>query len=78
MAIKAYLLINTHPGQSDEVVKELSSLSEATEVHRVTGPYDVIMEIETESLHTLGTKVNDYVHSLEGVRSTLSCLRVRE
>ena len=76
MAVKAYLLINTEVGQGDAVVNALVDIEEVVLGNRVTGPYDVIVAVEVEDLVSLGRFVTSHIHSVEGVRNTLTCLKV--
>ncbi len=78
MTIKAYLLINTQPGTSEEVAEQLAEMPNIVDAHRVTGPYDVILILETEDLYTLGTIVSENIHAVPGIRSTMTCIKVRE
>ena len=78
MPIKAYLLINTLPGSGEEVAEQLSEMPNIINAHRVTGPYDVILILETEDLYALGEIVSEQVHSVPGIRSTMTCIKVRE
>ncbi len=76
ISIRAYLLIETLPGTSDDVLDHLKSLEQTVQVDRVTGPYDIICVIETSSLDDLGEIVRDHVHTLGGVVRTMSCMRL--
>lgn len=78
MTIKGYLLINTEVGKGDDVVESLNGLEGVVLANRVTGPYDVIIAVETEDLYSLGKFVTRHIHSVPGVASTLTCLTVSE
>lgn len=76
MAVKAYLLIDTEVGKSSAVVESLEGHDEVVMVNRVTGTYDVIMVAEVDDLYELGKFVTRYVHAVDGVKNTLTCLKV--
>lgn len=76
--IRAYLLIETQAGTSNDVLQNLKSLEQTVQVDRVTGPYDIICVIETDSLNALGEIVRDKVHAMNGVTRTMSCMRLGE
>lgn len=76
MAVKAYLLIDTEVGKSSAVVESLEGHDEVVMVNRVTGTYDVIMVAEVDDLYQLGKFVTRYVHAVDGVKNTLTCLKV--
>jgi DNA-binding Lrp family transcriptional regulator len=44
-----------------------------TEAYVVTGPYDVIARVESESLDELGRMVVSSIQAVEGVSRTLTC-----
>ena len=48
--IKAYVLIVTNPGATRRVAETLRDIPGVEEIHEVMGPYDIVAEIETESL----------------------------
>lgn len=50
MATKAFVLIETAVGKDKEVVNELRQLEGIKSVDTVTGPYDVIVVAEGETL----------------------------
>ena len=77
-SIRAYLLIETQAGTSNDVLEGLKSLEQTVRADRVTGPYDIICVIETESLDDLGEIVRGKVHAMLGVTRTMSCMRLGE
>lgn len=76
MAIRAYLLIETQTGKSNAVLEKLNSLDQVSKADRVTGPYDVICVLETETLNEIGNIVKEQIHSMDGVLRTMSCMRL--
>ena len=61
--MKAYILIKTKPGTSDEVVKAIKSRVEnVLQADSVYGRHDVIVVIEAPDLE----KLNDIVYSVVG------------
>ncbi len=75
-SIRAYLLIETRAGTGNAVLDSLKSLEQTVQADRVTGPYDIICVIETDSLDDLGEIVREHVHALHGVTRTMSCIRL--
>ena len=74
--IKAYLLIETQTGESNTVLESLKKLYETVQVDRVTGPYDIICVIETDTLDNIGNIVRDNIHTMPGVTRTMSCMKI--
>ena len=75
-AAKAFILIETVVGRTKEVVTGLSSLDGVKSVDTVTGPYDVIVIIEAESLNEIGDLVTQKIHPIAGISRTVTCLAV--
>ena len=79
--IKGYVLIETDVASAKNVGLELTSLSYAgttiVSVDTVTGPFDVIVQIEATDLDTLGNSITDAIQSVDGVQRTTTCLAVR-
>ena len=79
--VKGYVLIQTDVASAKSVGLELTSLSYAdatiVSVDTVTGPFDVIVQIEATDLDTLGNSITDAIQSVDGVQRTTTCLAVR-
>jgi len=79
--VRGYVLIETDVASAKSVGLELTSLSYADttiiSVDTVTGPFDVIVQIEATDLDTLGNSITDAIQSVDGVQRTTTCLAVR-
>ncbi len=73
---KAYILITTSAGKTNQVVGKLRSAEGVKQVDAVTGPYDVIATVEGASLDAVGNLVTNSIHTVDGVERTLTCLAV--
>lgn len=76
MSAKAYVLIETKPEKTKEVVRSLSKLKGLKEVHLVTGPYDVIAVVEGADLTAVGNLVTNHIHPVGGITRTVTCLAI--
>ena len=76
MATKAVILIETAVGSTREVANSLKGVSGIQSAEVVTGPYDVIAVIEAPDIRTVGALVEDMMHTLSGVRRTVTCVTV--
>ena len=76
MGTRAFILIETSVGKTQEVVTALRGVSEIKSVDAVTGPYDVITIIEAPDLNTVGNVVTSSIHTINGVLRTVTCLAV--
>ncbi|HEX8993121.1 MAG TPA: Lrp/AsnC ligand binding domain-containing protein [Anaerolineales bacterium] len=74
--MKAYVLIKTHAGDIQEVVKQLRALDGVTEAHMTFGPYDIVAEVSTPDVARLGALTASGIQPIPGIEQTLTCLTV--
>ena len=76
--MKAYVLIETAPGKTKAVRKELASVSKGAlaTLDAVTGPYDFIAVVEGQTLDAIGSLVTDAIGIIDGVTRTTTCVAV--
>ena len=72
MAIKAYVLIVTDPGNTKHVLDQMDGMQGIQEVHEVMGPYDIVVEISAENLQDIPRVLGYGIRPIEGVESTTS------
>ena len=77
MAAKAFVLIETVVGSTKNVVDKLRQLQGVKSADAVTGPYDVIAVVESDSLNDLGVLVTDKINPIIGISRTVTCLTIR-
>ncbi len=73
MSLKAYILINTNIGKTDEVIESLSKMPEVKHLDVIMGPYDIIAQIETEDHESLAETVMTKLQKIEAIRHTMTC-----
>jgi DNA-binding Lrp family transcriptional regulator len=71
--VNAYILIQSEVGKAAAVADEVRSISGVTEAEDVTGPYDVIVRAEAETVDDLGKLVVARIQAVEGITRTLTC-----
>ena len=76
MTVKAYVLIEAQVGKTKQVVEAIRNIQEVAYVGVVTGPYDAIAVIQTETLNNLGDLVAERVHLIAGISRTVTCIVV--
>ena len=69
----AYILIQTEVGTVGQVVKGLMDIEGVRSAMGVTGPYDVIVRAEADTLDQLGILVVFRIQAISGVIRTLTC-----
>jgi DNA-binding Lrp family transcriptional regulator len=71
--VHAYVLIQTEVGKAAAVAAAVRAVAGVTEADDVTGPYDVIVRAEAETVDDLGKLVVAKIQSVEGITRTLTC-----
>ncbi len=78
MLVKSYVLVETEVGTAKAVTDRLRELSSddatVTSVDTVTGPYDVIVQLEADDLNKLGVCITEAIQTIPGVNRTTTCL----
>ena len=73
LAVSAYILIQTEVGKAAQVAAEVSQIDGVVSAEDVTGPYDVIVRSEANSVDDLGKMVVSRVQLIDGITRTLTC-----
>ena len=76
--IKAYVLVVTNPGETKSVVAAVRKVPGVKELHEVMGPYDVVIELEVESLSDVPPILSDRIRAIPGIESTTSLVTFPE
>ena len=71
--MKAYILVQTEVGRSADTARTIQDLGGVQNVEQVTGPYDVVVEVEARNLDDLSAGVIARLHEIEGITRTLTC-----
>ncbi len=69
----AYILVQTEVGRAAAVTREIAALPGVVSAESVTGPYDVIVRAESESVDELGRLVVANVQTVPGITRTVAC-----
>jgi DNA-binding Lrp family transcriptional regulator len=73
MAVSAYILIQTEVGKAAQVATEVRAIEGVVAADDVTGPYDVIVRAESNTMDDLGKMVVSRVQMIDGLTRTLTC-----
>ncbi|MET1073723.1 MAG: Lrp/AsnC ligand binding domain-containing protein [Umezawaea sp.] len=71
--VHAYILIQTEVGKAAAVAGEISGIPGVSTAEDVTGPYDVIVRADAETVDQLGQLVVARIQNVEGITRTLTC-----
>jgi DNA-binding Lrp family transcriptional regulator len=80
MSVRGYVLVETAVGTAQrvgELIRDLKNPdARVSAVDTVTGPYDVIVQLEADDLDRLGRCITQGIQRVEGVTRTNTCLAV--
>ncbi|MGO4442982.1 Lrp/AsnC ligand binding domain-containing protein [Mycobacterium sp. 2YAF39] len=71
--VEAFMLIQTEVGRAEVIAKQLAGLPGVLSAEYVTGPYDVVVRIGSQSLDELQASVVPSVQQVTGITRTLTC-----
>ncbi|MEU8776473.1 Lrp/AsnC ligand binding domain-containing protein [Streptomyces sp. NPDC048606] len=71
--VQAYILIQTEVGKASFVAESISKIPGVIQAEDVTGPYDVIVRAQADTVDELGRMVVAKVQQVEGITRTLTC-----
>jgi DNA-binding Lrp family transcriptional regulator len=81
MAVRGYVLIEAEVGKAKAVGEAVQALTHpdarVLSVDTVTGPFDVIVQLEADDLDRLGNCITDGIQRVDGVQRTTTCLAVK-
>jgi DNA-binding Lrp family transcriptional regulator len=72
MSVRAYVLVQTEVGKAAQVAVEVARIDGVVASDAVTGPYDVIVMMEAETMDDLGKLVVSRLQLIDGVTRTLT------
>jgi DNA-binding Lrp family transcriptional regulator len=67
------MLIQTEVGRAEVIAKQIAGLPGVLSSEYVTGPYDVVVRIGSESAEELQASIVPSVQQITGITRTLTC-----
>ena len=74
MLTRAFILIETQVGKSQQVAEALRSLEGIKSADVVTGNFDIISLVEAPDMATVAELVTSRVQAIRGVMRTITCV----
>ena len=71
---KAFVLMNAELGSEDSIVNELKKLEGVNEVYQVYGVYDIVAQVEANTMERVKETITWKLRKLNGVKSTLTMI----
>ena len=78
MNMRAYVLINTELGQEAQVVSELREVEGIMDISSLYGIYDVIAQVEADSMEKVKEIVFNKIRRLDSVKTTITLITFGE
>jgi DNA-binding Lrp family transcriptional regulator len=73
---RAIVLINSDLGTEKEIVNRIKMVPNVKEAHIVYGVYDIVAMVEAETAQLLKGTVQQWIRTIEGIKSTLTMMVV--
>ena len=70
----AFILIKCELGKVSLVANEMIEIEGVSEIHSITGPYDLLVKMYAPSYEAFGDLVPDILHTVPGIRETETLL----
>ncbi|GAA3491849.1 MULTISPECIES: Lrp/AsnC ligand binding domain-containing protein [Streptomyces] len=71
--VQAYILIQTEVGKASTVADMIGKITGVIQAEDVTGPYDVIVRAQSDTVDELGRMVVAKIQQVDGITRTLTC-----
>jgi DNA-binding Lrp family transcriptional regulator len=72
--LNAYILLNTELGKEPDVVKALKGTTEIKNIYIVYGIFDIIVELEADTMDKVKEIVFNKIRRLDNVKSTITLI----
>ena len=76
--MKAFVLLNTELGMESKIIEALKGVEQITNIHSLYGIYDIIIEMEADTMDKIKEVVFNKVRRLDNVKSTITLLTYGE
>ncbi|OGD58658.1 hypothetical protein A3K78_04780 [Candidatus Bathyarchaeota archaeon RBG_13_52_12] len=76
--LKAYVLLNTELGKEPEVIKAIKGTIEIKNIYSLYGIYDIIVEVEADTMEKVKEVVFNRIRRLDNVKSTITLITYGE
>ncbi len=73
----AFVLVKCELGRLEEVANALMEIEGVSEVHSVTGGYDLLVKLYAPTYEAFGDIIPDHLQKVRGIRDTVTLLAFR-
>ena len=71
---QAFVLMNAELGSEDSIVNELKKIEGVKDVYQVYGVYDIVAQVESNTMERVKETITWKLRKLNGVKSTLTMI----
>jgi DNA-binding Lrp family transcriptional regulator len=73
----AFVLLKVEPGRLEEVANAVMEIDGVSEVHSITGPFDLLVKLYAPGYDDFGDLIPDRLQKVPGIRDTETMLAFR-
>ncbi|HEU4384073.1 MAG TPA: Lrp/AsnC ligand binding domain-containing protein [Anaeromyxobacteraceae bacterium] len=73
----AFVLVKCEPGRLEDVANAIMEIDGVSEVHSVTGPFDLLVKLYAPSYQDFGDLIPGKLQKVKGIRDTETLLAFR-
>jgi DNA-binding Lrp family transcriptional regulator len=73
----AFVLVKCQLGQVERVANQIMEIEGVSEIHSITGPWDLLVKLYAEDYDAFGDIIPDRMQKIPGVRDTETLLAFR-
>ena len=73
----AFVLVKCEPGRLERVANQIMEIDGVSEVHSITGPWDLLVKLYAPDHDAFGDLIPDRLQKVAGVRDTETLLAFR-
>jgi DNA-binding Lrp family transcriptional regulator len=73
----AFVLLRVEPGRLEQVANAVMEIDGVSEVHSITGPFDLLVKLYAPTYDDFGDLIPDRLQKVPGIRDTETMLAFR-
>jgi DNA-binding Lrp family transcriptional regulator len=74
----AYILVNCTVGTEENIINEISKLSDVKEVRGTYGVHDIFVKVRSDNTETLNHTITSKIRRVPGITSTVTLVVIEE
>lgn len=72
--VDAVVLLCVYPGKEHSVKEEISKITQVKSCRITFGEYDLVAEVQTDKVKSLGTLITKRIRSVEGITKSITLI----